>query len=136
MEELQTQLKDNSEAHAAELSMLNRKKAIEIDQLKKEMLQKIRETRDTLRLKTRDQLDATTKRTIMENEQMTTELHFQSRETEKLLDKNAQLTESNRQLKRNLLIHKELEAELARRTHVYQKLIRKLHMKTKSPGAM
>ena len=58
-----------------------------------------------------------------------------SRETEKLLDRNAQLTDGNRQLKRNLLIHKELEAELARRTHVYQKLIRKLHMKTKSTSA-
>merc|ERR1719161_3007457 len=132
MEELQTQLKDNSEAHAAELSMLDRKKAIEIDQLKKEMLQKIRETRDALRLKTRDQLDATTKRTIMENEQMTTELHFQSRETERLLERNAQLTDGNRQLKRNLLIHKELEDELARRTHVYQKLIRKLHQRLKT----
>merc|ERR1719389_930708 len=108
MERLQNELKASAEDHAAELSMLDRKKAIEIDQLKKEMLQKIRETRDTLRLKTRDQLDATTKRTIMENEQMTTELHFQSRETEKLLDRNAQLTDGNRQLKRNLLIHKEL----------------------------
>merc|ERR1719174_1854084 len=68
----------------------------------------------------------------MENEQMTTELHFQSRETERLLEKNAQLLEQTAQLKRSLLIHQELEAKLARRTHVYQKLIRKLHMKTKN----
>jgi hypothetical protein len=132
MQSLEDQLKEKSEQHMQEKAMLDRQKAMEIDALKKEMLQKIRETRDTLRLKTRDQLDATTKRTIMENEQMTTELHFQSRETEKLLDRNANLSEGNRQLKRNLLIHKELEAELARRTHVYQKLIRKLHLRTKS----
>merc|ERR1719174_3399186 len=68
----------------------------------------------------------------MENEQMTTELHFQSRETERLLERNAQLLEQTAQLKRQLLIHQELEQELARRTHVYQKLIRKLHMKTKN----
>jgi len=68
----------------------------------------------------------------MENEQMNTELHFQSRETERLLDKNQALLEENAQLRRNLQIHKELEDELARRTHVYQKLIRKLHQKLKA----
>jgi hypothetical protein len=135
MKGLEDQLRAKTEEHINDRAYLDRQKAMEIDALKKEMLQKIRETRVADRLKTRDQLDATTKRTIMENEQMTTELHFQSRETEKLLDRNAQLTDGNRQLKRNLLIHKELEAELARRTHVYQKLIRKLHMKTKSTSA-
>merc|ERR1719301_169035 len=129
---LREKLQDNQEAHAREISALDRKKAIEIDALKKDMLTKIKETRDTLRLKTKDQLDTTTKRTIMENEQMTTELHFQSRETERLLDKNQALLEENAQLKRNLQIHKELEDELARRTHVYQKLIRKLHQKLKA----
>jgi myosin heavy subunit len=132
LEGLRTKLQETEEAHAREISSLDRKKAIEIDQLKKDMLTKIRETRDTLRLKTKDQLDTTTKRTIMENEQMNTELHFQSRETERLLDKNQALLEENAQLRRNLQIHKELEDELARRTHVYQKLIRKLHQKLKA----
>merc|ERR1719335_856306 len=85
-----------------------------------------------LKARTKDQLDQTTKRTIMENEQMNTELHFQSRETERLLDRNQSLLEENAQLRRNLQIHKELEDELARRTHVYQKLIRKLHQKLKA----
>jgi len=132
LERLKEKLLETEEAHAREISAIDRKKAIEIDQLKKDALTKIKETRDTLRLKTKDQLDTTTKRTIMENEQMTTELHFQSRETERLLDKNQALLEENAQLKRNLQIHKELEDELARRTHVYQKLIRKLHQKLKA----
>merc|ERR1719160_1884001 len=132
LEGLRQKLQETEEAHAREISALDRKKAIEIDQLKKDMLTRIKETRDTLRLKTKDQLDTTTKRTIMENEQMATELHFQSRETEKLLDKNQALIEENAQLRRNLQIHKELEDELARRTHVYQKLIRKLHQKLKA----
>merc|ERR1719379_2267223 len=132
LEGLRQKLQETEEAHAREISSLDRKKAIEIDQLKKDMLTKIKETRDTLRLKTKDQLDQTTKRTIMENEQMNTELHFQSRESERLLDKNQALLEENAQLRRNLQIHKELEDELARRTHVYQKLIRKLHQKLKA----
>lgn len=88
-----------------------------------------------LKARTKDQLDQTTKRTIMENEQMNTELHFQSRETERLLDRNQSLLEENAQLRRNLLIHKDLENELARRTHVYQKLIKKMDQKQKADSA-
>ena len=74
--ELSRKLETSQEEHERHISALERKKAIEIDQLKKDMLQKIRETRDALRAKTKDQLDATTKRTIMENEQMTTEYFY------------------------------------------------------------
>ena len=49
---------------------------------------------------TNDQLDAATKRTMAENEQMTTELQYQSKETEKLLAKNAKLTAENAGLRR------------------------------------
>merc|ERR1740139_1511253 len=63
---------------------------------------------------------------------MATELHFQCKETERLLDKNQSLLEENQVLKRNLLIHKDLENELARRTHVYQKLIKKMQSREKS----
>jgi hypothetical protein len=38
---------------------------------------------------TDNQLEMTTKRTIMENEQMSVELSYQSRQTEKLLNKNS-----------------------------------------------
>lgn len=131
LKDLEAQLAKNKEDHSKEISSLDRKKAIEIDQLKKDMMTRVKEVRDTLRAKTKDQLDTTTKRTIMENEQMATELQFQSRETEKLLDKNQALIEENQQLRRNLQIHKDLEDELARRTHVYQKLIRRLHQKLK-----
>lgn len=43
-----------------------------------------------------NQLEMTTKRTIMENEQMSIELAYQSRQTEKLLSKNNVLIEENR----------------------------------------
>lgn len=127
---LRQQLKDQEDSHLQELANLGRKKAVEIDNLKKDMQREIRKTREDLRLKTKDQLDTTTKRTIMENEQMATELHFQSKETEKLLERNKTLTDENSQLRRNLFIHKELENELARRTHLYQKLIKKMHSRS------
>ena len=43
----------------------------------------------------------TTKRTIMENEQMSIELSYQSRQTEKLLSRNNVLLEENRQAGRH-----------------------------------
>lgn len=132
---LKRQLQDQEEAHARDTSNLDRKKAIEIDQLKKDMHKSIQTTRDMLKARTKDQLDSTTKRTIMENEQMATELHFQSKETERLLDRNQALLEENAQLRRNLLIHKDLENELARRTHVYQKLLKKMDQKQKADQA-
>jgi myosin heavy subunit len=133
--QLKRQLQDQAEAHTRDVSAFDRKKAIEIDQLKKDMQKNIKETREYLKARTKDQLDSTTKRTIMENEQMATELHFQSKETERLLDRNQQLLEENSQLRRNLQIHKDLENELARRTHVYQKLLKKMGQRTKNDAS-
>lgn len=125
------QLQDQAEAHSQAISGFDRKKAIDIDQLKKDMQRSIKEEKETLKARTKDQLDATTKRTIMENVQMETELRFQSKETERLLDRNRALIEENSQLRRNLQIHKDLENELARRTHVYQKLLKRMDQKLK-----
>lgn len=126
---LNRELQEQADAHARDVSAFDRKKAMEIDQLKKDMHRKVREMREMLRAKTKDQLDQTTKRTIMENEQMVTELHFQNKESERLLNSNNKLLEENAQLRRNLTIHKDLENELARRTHVYQKLIKKMQQR-------
>merc|ERR1719163_1776747 len=60
------------------------------------------------------------------------QLHFQSKQTEQLLARNQSLMDENAQLKRNLLIHKDLEHELARRTHVYQKLVKKMGQRKKT----
>lgn len=88
---LRQKLEEQSENHFQELAAFERKKAIEIDSLRRDMQRSVKETREILKLRTKDQLDTTTKRTIMENEQMATEIHFQSKETEKLLDRNNKL---------------------------------------------
>lgn len=135
LESLKNKLQDQAEEHQRAVSAFDRQKAIDIDQLKKDMQRTVKETREMLKARTKDQLDQTTKRTIMENEQMNTELAFQSRETERLLERNKSLLEENAQLRRNLHIHKDLENELARRTHVYQKLIKKMDQKQKAEAA-
>jgi hypothetical protein len=79
-----------------------------------------------------DQLHTTTKRAIMENEQMTIELQYQSKATERLLVTNSKLQKEKQALKRELELHKETEAMLAKRTSFFQKLIKKLDAKSKT----
>jgi len=62
---------------------------------------------------------------------LTTELEYQSKQTEKLLFKNSKLQEQVTTLKRDVEIHKQVEQELAKRSHFSQKLIKKLSSKIK-----
>ncbi len=64
------------------------------------MATKIKETKLQMMKLTDNQLEMTTKRTIMENEQMSIELSYQSRQTEKLLTKNSKLVGGGRGLNR------------------------------------
>jgi len=132
IQRLRQQLQQQEEDHKRDISAFDRKKAIEIDNLKKDMQKSIKETRDMLNKRTKDQLDNTTKRTIMENEQMATELHFQSKETNREIQRNQALQDENAQLKRHLLIHKDLENELAKRTNFYQKIIKRMQSRERS----
>ncbi|GLC46586.1 hypothetical protein PLESTB_001618000 [Pleodorina starrii] len=101
---------------------------------KREMAQKIKETKLQMMKLTDNQLEMTTKRTIMENEQMSIELSYQSRQTEKLLNKNSKLTEENAELRRQLELSKQTEEELARRNNLYQKTIKTLLSKLQEQG--
>jgi myosin heavy subunit len=124
--DLRQQLVDQREAHRAEESAFERKKAADFEALKNHMSEMVDRTREKLKDKTRDQLKMTTKRTIMENHQKATELNYQNKETLRIIDENHKLNEENTQLRRKITIHKDLENELALRTHKYQKLIKKM----------
>ena len=95
------------------------------------MLNKIRETKASLLALKKEQLDTTTRLTVLQNHQLTTELEYQSKQTEKLLFKNSKLQEQVISLKRDVEIHKQVEAELAKRSHFCQKLIKKLSTRIK-----
>lgn len=112
-------------------AFLGRRFLSERERLKKEMLNKIRETKLHLLEMTENQLHTTTKRTIMENEQMTIELQYQSKETEKLLKSNLQNIDLNMNLQRHIKLHKKVEKMLATRTYFLQKLVEQLHNELK-----
>lgn len=83
---------------------------------------------DMLKL-TDDQLEATTKRTIIENEHMSTELAYQSRQMEKLLVHNKKLAEGLAEAKRHLLVSQDTEAALVKKINAYQKTVSALMSK-------
>ena len=101
---LEEHLAAEKEGRASDVALLERRNIQEKERLKKEMLIKIKETKQNLLSMTEDQLHTTTKRTILENEQMTTELQYQSKETERLLRRFTRVSEENKRLK-NILNH-------------------------------
>lgn len=56
-----------------------------------------------------NQLEITTKRTIMENEQMHSELAYQSRQSEKIAVRNKELADENADLRRQVELAKQTE---------------------------
>lgn len=54
------------------------------------------------------QLETTTKNTMQENQKMESELAFQNRETERLLQKNKKLADENMITRRELAMYKQV----------------------------
>ena len=71
---LEEELQAEKDDHVNNVATLERRNVQEKERLKKDMLIKIKETKQKLLSMTESQLHTTTKRAIMENEQMTTEL--------------------------------------------------------------
>lgn len=101
------------------------------DKLKKYMLEKIQITKTELFALRKEHLDSKTRLTVLQNYQLTTELEYQSKQTENLFFKNQKLIQHVNALKRDVEIHKQVEGELAKRSHFCQKLIKKLKSKIK-----
>jgi chromosome segregation ATPase len=72
---------------------------------------------------------------VLQNNQLTDELEYQSKQTEKLLAKNQKLEESVTVLKRDVEIHKKVELELAQRSQQAQNEIAVLSRKAKEVEA-
>ena len=67
---------------------MEREKIRATEKLRKEMLFKIKETKANLLALNDEQLQTTTRLTILQNHQLTTELEYQSKQTEQLLFRN------------------------------------------------
>ena len=94
--------------------------------MRKEMLFNIKKTKANLLAMNDKQLQTTTHLTILQNHQLTTELEHQSKQTEILIFKNNKMKQQIETYQREIEIHKEVEKELAKRSHFCQKVIKRL----------
>lgn len=130
-EELKRQLDQECAQRNKQKIDMEKEKEDATDKLKKHMLHQIQETKTNLFALRKEQLDSKTRLTVLQNHQLTTELEYQSKQTEKLFFKNQKLIEQVKALQRDVEIHKQVEGELAKRSHFCQKLIKKLNAKVK-----
>lgn len=123
---LEIELKTLQSEKADKIANKKADKVKATDKLKKEMLEKIQVTKTELFALKKEQLEPKTRLTVLQNYQLTTELEYQSKQTEKLFFKNQKLLEQVKALRRDVEIHKQVETELAKRSHFCEKLIGKL----------
>jgi hypothetical protein len=129
IEALKKDLEREKKEHADELAEKEEEKHQAIEKLRKDMLFQIKETKAQLLSLNDAELQNTTKLTIQQNHQLTSELEFQSKQTETLLYKNNKMSEQIVALRKDIEIHKQVENELAKRSHFCQKVIKKLKSK-------
>jgi hypothetical protein len=87
---------------------------------------RIQETKQFMMNLTDNQLELTTKRTIMENEQMIAEVAYQSRQTSALVGQNLVLDARVAELRQALALSRDTQEELAKRNTIYQSTIKQL----------
>ena len=81
------------------------------------MLYQIKKTKANLLALNDEQLAKTTRLTMLQNDQLANELEMQSKQTEIIVARNDRLLDQIETLKREIEIHKDVEKELAKRSH-------------------
>lgn len=82
IEDLTEKLEKEKKDRADEVNVKEREKIVATEKLRKDMLYKIKETKANLLALNDEQLQTTTRLTILQNHQLTTELEYQSKQTE------------------------------------------------------
>jgi len=126
LQKLKFDIKNEKKLQMIEINEKEREKIQAIAKLRKEMQYKIKETKANLLALNDEQLQTTTRLTILQNHQLTSELEHQSQQTEELLFKNNKMRSQIEKIRRDIQIHKDVEKELAKRSHFCQKVIKKL----------
>lgn len=126
IEKLEAEIARQKTAFAEEALELERKSIFEKDRVKKEMLTHMKETKEELLQRTEGQLSTTTKRTMMENDHFMAELSFQSKETEKVIQRFQQLEQEVKALRVKNQLLEANEVAMAKKNHYYQKILQKL----------
>ena len=88
-----------------EVGGIERERFVLTENLRKEMLVKIKETKASMLAMQDEHQSTTTRLNLLQNQQLTTELEYQSRQSERLLESNKKLQTKVSTLTRDVEIH-------------------------------
>lgn len=125
IEELKGLTAQERQARDEEIAQLEVEKNERMEKMRKEMLQEVKHVKVDMLNFNEDKLQGTTRLTIKQNKQLTSELEFQSKQTENLIFQNGTMASEIKALEKDLKLHQEVEKELAKRSHFCQKVINK-----------
>eukprot|EP00002_Diphylleia_rotans_P022491 TRINITY_DN4405_c0_g2_i1.p1 TRINITY_DN4405_c0_g2~~TRINITY_DN4405_c0_g2_i1.p1 ORF type:complete len:448 (-),score=113.59 TRINITY_DN4405_c0_g2_i1:1302-2645(-) len=117
--------------HMRAIADQERKSLQEKDRLRKEMLGKVKEARNTMLKMTDSQLASTTKQTMIENEQMSIELAYQSKISKEILQNYQKVKEECSQMKMHIKLLEDEVSKYAQRSSSAQKVISMLVQKVR-----
>ncbi|POM81841.1 Flagellar associated protein [Phytophthora palmivora] len=131
---LETKLDAQRAAFQTQIQDLERHNLLEQARAKQELLGRMQAAKTELMLRTNDQVASNTHRTLLENAHFTHELAFQSRETEKLLERLDEAQQEVSRLRAQNKVLEENEQMMAKKNRYYQKIIAKLQQPKPADG--
>ncbi|KAI7843861.1 hypothetical protein COHA_002412 [Chlorella ohadii] len=114
-QEAEAQLEEEKRRHHKLQMDRERKHASDRELWRRETAEAVQQAREEMAALTDQRLDATTKQTLIENEEMAGELQYQGRHVPSLLARNSALQKEVAELRVQLIISRRNEEELARK---------------------
>lgn len=105
IENLQDFIQREKEMKEASIQQLDKEKNERMEKMRKEMLLEVKQVKTDMLNFTEDKLQGTTRLTIKQNKQLTSELEFQSKQTENLIYQNGTMAAEIKALQKDLKLH-------------------------------
>eukprot|EP00656_Telonema_subtile_P050177 TRINITY_DN642_c0_g1_i3.p1 TRINITY_DN642_c0_g1~~TRINITY_DN642_c0_g1_i3.p1 ORF type:complete len:503 (-),score=168.91 TRINITY_DN642_c0_g1_i3:88-1596(-) len=129
LREVESELGQEHDKHMISLTDLERKHAQDREKIKRDYHERLEADKSELLQKINKQLEFTTRRTMQENEMMTSELAYQNKQTEKIVRGNDRFHSDQMAMKREMELLKQAEEELVKKNQKFQKTIKLLQIK-------
>ena len=129
--QLKAAVEEEKRAHNRDVCELERRNILEKEKMKNNMLLKIRDTKLTLLAQTEDQLSMITKRTMLENQQIITELMYQSKETEKMNTKYNEMIRKEDRYSKEVELWQQEKKQMNEKLLLYSKMIKQYQQREK-----
>ena len=129
--QLKAAVEEEKRAHNRDVCELERRNILEKEKMKNNMLVKIRDTKLTLLAQTEDQLSMITKRTMLENQQIITELMYQSKETEKMSSKYNDMARREERYCQEAELWQQEKTSMSEKLLLYSRMIKQCQQREK-----